>query len=287
MKIVVTGGNGYIGKALKKRMDQLDQYEGKFITIDDEEGFVHTDFSIDDLTELFKSADIVIHLAAVRGGKSMSDFSANSWITENVMLAIVRAGVPRFVFMSSIAVYSDIGCLPWKEDQICTPVSLYGISKLTCESICRLYAKRNNINGVILRLAPIYGENDKNKRLIANFIRQTINGEDLEVNGRSISRRDFIYIEDVVSALLFAVELHNQGVDIINMGSGFAVTNYEIASAIVSAFSNSNSVIYHEEVPENMPPAYMDISHARELGFMPEYDLSRAMRRIAEIERRA
>lgn len=282
MKIVVTGGNGYIGKALKKRIESLDEVEGAFVTIDEEEGFIHTDFSVENLTERFKTADVVIHLAAVRGGKTIADFSVNSKITENVMLAIAAAEVPRFVFMSSIAVYSDIQHLPWKENQPCCPVSLYGISKLACENICTLYAKKNNIDGTILRLAPVYGENDSNKRLIANFVRRTIDGENLEVNGKSISKRDFIYLEDVVSALLFAIKKQNKGVDIVNIGSGCFVTNYEIASDIVKAFGNKNSIIYHDSVPENMPPAYMDLSYAKSLGFQAAYDMETAMKKIAK-----
>ena len=282
MKVVVTGGNGYIGKALKRRIENSEEIEGKFVTIDEEDGFIHTDFSVEDLTEQFKSADAVIHLAAVRGGKSINDFSINSQITENVMLAIAAANVSRFVFMSSIAVYSDINNLPWREEQPCNPVSLYGISKLTCESICKLYARQNGIHGTILRLAPVYGENDFNKRLIANFVRRTIAGENLEVNGKSISKRDFIYLNDVVSALLFAIKKHNNGVDIVNIGSGCLVTNYEIASHIVKAFGSKNNVIYHDSVAENMPPAYMDLSYANSLGFKAAYNMETAMRKIAE-----
>ena len=198
------------------------------------------------------------------------------------MLAIAAADVPRFVFMSSIAVYSDTSNLPWKENQPCSPVSLYGISKLTCESICKLYAKQNIIDGTILRLAPVYGPNDPNKRLIANFVRRTIAGEDIEVNGKSVSKRDFIYLDDVVSALLFAVKRQNRRVEIINVGSGSLVTNYEIASHIVQAFRNKNSVIYHDSMPENMPPAYMDLSYANSLGYKAIYDMKAAMEKMAE-----
>lgn len=282
MKIVITGGNGYIGKALKRRIENSADIEGKFVTIDEEYGFIHTDFSVENLTRHFESADVVIHLAAVRGGKSIDDFRINSQITENVMLAAAAAGVPRFVFMSSIAVYSDTNILPWNENQPCSPVSLYGISKLTCESICKLYAKQNGIDGTILRLAPVYGPNDPNKRLIANFVRRTIAGEDLEVNGKSVSKRDFIYLDDVVSALLFAIKRQNNGVEIVNIGSGCLVTNYEIASHIVNAFGNNNSVVYHSSMPENMPPAYMDLSYAHSLGYKASYDMEAAMAKIAE-----
>lgn len=281
MKIVITGGNGYIGKALKRRIENSTEIEGKFVTIDEEDGFIHTDFSVEDLTRHFEKTDVVIHLAAVRGGKSITDFRINSQITENVMLAVAAAGVTRFVFMSSIAVYSDINNLPWKETQPCSPVSLYGISKLTCESICKLYAEQKGIDGTILRLAPVYGPNDPNKRLIANFVRRTIAEEDLEVNGKSVSKRDFIYLDDVVSAILFAVKRQNRGVEIVNVGSGCLVTNYEIASNIVQAFGNRNSVVYHDTIPENMPPAYMDLSYADSLGYKASYDMEAAMGKIA------
>ena len=281
MKIVVTGGNGYIGRALKQRIENIRNIEGVFITIDHEEGFPHTDFSVEDLVRHFQSADVVLHLAAVRGGDEAACFNDNAILTEKVMLAMAAANVKKFIFMSSIAVYSDTKLLPWKEDQPCTPVSLYGISKLTCESICKYYANKNKMNGVIFRLAPVYGENDKNKRLIANFIRRTIQCEDLTVNGKSLSRRDFIYVDDVISALLFGIRMENSGVDIINIGSGCLVTNYEIAHTIVDAFGHGNRIIYNDSVPENMPPAYMDLTHSRKLGYVPAYDMKAAMEKIA------
>ena len=285
MKIVVTGGNGYIGKALKNRIETMEGVSGSFITIDSEEGFPHTDFSVEDLAEHFRGADVVIHLAAVRGGNSITQLDVNSKITENVMLALDAAGVRRFVFMSSIAVYSDTDNLPWREDQPCAPVSLYGISKLACEGLCRYYAKKNGTDGVILRLAPVYGENDRNKRMIANFVRQALEGVPLEVRGKSLAQRDFIYLDDVVSALLFAIRQTNKGVNIINIGSGEKLTNYDIASHIVSAAGRPDLLVYDDTFPENMPPAYMDLSKAAELGFTAGCGMSAAMERIIGIER--
>lgn len=284
MKIAVTGGNGYIGRALKKRLEGTGDMSGTFVTIDDAPGFPRTDFSVDDLARHFSGADAVVHLAAVRGGTRISQFAPNADITENVLLAMAASGVRRFVFMSSIAVYSDTTLLPWREDQPCSPVSLYGISKLACESLCRCYARLHAFDGVIIRLAPVYGEADPNKRMIANFIRQAARGEDISLVGRSLARRDFIYLEDVVSALLFAVNLGNRGVETLNIGSGQPLTNCDIASKILAAFPRGGSLRCDESVPSEMPPAYMDLSRATTLGFSPAFGMDEALARIAAAE---
>lgn len=287
MKIVVTGGNGYIGCALKQALGSMDDIYGDFITIDhvEDKGFGYTDFSVESLTKCFENTDVVVHLAAVRGGNEISLFNDNMTITERIMLAMAKANVKKFVFMSSIAVYSDTAKLPWDEEQICTPVSLYGISKLACESICKYYSKKYDFDGVILRLAPVYGENDRNKRMIANFVRQTIEKQDITVNGKSESKRDFIYLDDVVKALIFAIRLNTKGVNTINIGSGCCLTNYEIGTIVSNAFGNHNNVIYNDSVPENMPPAYMNLTKAQNLGFVAEYHMSSAMKKIAELEK--
>ena len=282
MKVVVTGGNGYIGRALRQRIEHITDIEGEFITVDHDPEFPYTDFSVESLTGYFMNADVVIHLAAVRGGSEISLFNANSQITEHVMIAAAAAGVRRFIFVSSIAVYSDLDMLPWCENQPCTPVSLYGISKVTCENICKYYAKKNGINGVILRFAPIYGENDKNKRMIANFVRQAAGGEEITVKGKSVSERDFLYLQDAVSALIFAMNMNNEGVTTVNIGSGQKLTNYEIASTIVKAMNSSSRINYIDSVSENMPPAYMDLTKASELGYQAEYDMETAMKKVAE-----
>lgn len=284
MKIVVTGGNGYIGRALKKRLERGGDATGDFVTVDDDPGFPRTDFSVDDLARLFRGADAVVHLAAVRGGTRISRFDANAAISENVLLAMAAAGVKRFVFMSSIAVYSDTALLPWREDQPCTPVSLYGVSKLACESLFRHYARLHAFDGAILRLAPVYGEADPNKRMIANFIRQAARGEDILLAGDPPARRDFIYLEDAVSALLFAVGLSGKGVETLNIGSGQPLTNREIAEKILAAFPRGGKLRVDGSVSPEMPPAFMDLSRAAALGFSPAFGMDEALARIAAAE---
>ena len=285
MKIVVAGGNGYLGRALKRRVESEKDVEGAFLTIDDDPAFPHSDFSREDLASHFAGADAVVHLAAVRGGTRISQFDDNARITENVLLAMADARVKRFVFMSSIAVYSDIALLPWREDQPCTPVSLYGISKLACESLCKLHARRNGLAGTILRLAPVYGEADPNKRMIANFIRQAARGEELSLIGKSVAKRDFVYLEDAVSAILFALRRENDGVDTFNIGGTCPLSNFEIATKVLDAFGHSSSLRYDDSVPENMPPAYMDLSRARSAGFSPAFGMEEALARIAAAEK--
>ena len=286
MKVAVTGGNGYLGTALKTELLRQDQAEVLSLTIDQvpPEEHTFTDFSVESLTEQFRGVDVVVHLAAVRGGTGIGDFSDNERITENLLLAMRNAGVKRFVFSSSIAVYSDTSRIPWREDQPCQPVSLYGISKLACEALFHYYARNNGFSGCILRFAPVYGEHDRNRRMIANFIRQAKEGQPLTVNGKSTAKRDFIYRDDVIQALKWAVFSSGNTVETYNIGSGEPLTNLEIATAVTQAFHSPQAVHYLEDQPETMPPAYSDITKARQAGFSPDYTMASALERIVKLE---
>lgn len=289
MRIVVTGGDGYLGRALKARLNEKKDITAVFLTIfkSAEPEFTYTDYSVDDLCRHFEGADTVVHLAAVRGGVSITDFSDNERITENVLLAMNAANVRRFVFMSSIAVYSDQDKLPWREDQPCRPISLYGISKLACENLFRLYAVRFKLEGVIFRLAPVYGEFDPNKRMISAFIHQALDRKRIVINSCSAAKRDFIYLQDAVSALEFGISAGIPGVNVYNIGSGERLTNLEIADRINCAFENPVQIEYHEEVPETMPEAYADLSAAEKAGFISSYSMKDALSRIALLEKGA
>ena len=286
MKVIVTGANGYIGRRLCKRLSEMQGINVTGLTIDktEENGINHTDFSVENLACHFTGADIIIHLASVRAGNRICDFSANESITENVLIAMEQAGIERFVFASSIAVYSDVSRIPWLEEMQLKPVSLYGISKVACENLFQYYALREKLKGIILRFAPVYGEHDTNKRMVSAFISKAKAHETLMVNSISNSKRDFIYREDFVDALIWSIMLNSNGVEIYNIGSGEPKTNYEIATIINRAFGNSNPVLYLKNNPETMPSAYFDITKAYKAGFVPSYNMETAMARIVHLE---
>ena len=278
MKIIITGASGNIGSKL---FDIIKAKEDNVIglTRGQRDGLVNTDYSVDNLSEIFTDADIIVHLASKRGSADdYQSFADNEIITENILKAMVIAKVSKIIFMSSIAVYSDKENLPWKETQYPSPQTFYGLSKLTCEYLCKEYSKKG-INYIILRCGIVYGD-DNTKRMVSAFINEAIAKTTLVLRGKSIAKRDFIYVKDVVAALLWSINLHENNNEIFNLGSGTALTNLEVANTVNDCFDNSGNLIYENDVKENIINSYMDSTKIYRAGFSTSYSFTSALKDI-------
>ena len=285
MKIAITGSDGYIGRRLCSALEREQSIELlKLSVLFKGNGFLFTDYSYDSLCGVLKGVDLVIHLAAVRSGQSLIDFYPNFDITENLLNAMGHCGIKKMIFMSSIAVYSDENNLPWKESQTVNPYTLYGIGKLTCESLCMFYGKKYAITTLILRLAPIYGPFDNNKRMIAFFMKNANENKTILVKGKSLARRDFIFVNDVINVLVMYINDFPQKTEIVNVGPNENHTNLEIAKLVREGFNSSSEIVYDDSNSEGICSAYMDVSRLLSKGFKPTPMLT-AFVQIAKEER--
>lgn len=275
MRTVVTGATGLIGSALMKELD------GVGLTRGESRGkLIHTDYSVQDLQTRFQGADAVIHLTSIRGkGNDYQHFMGNVVLTEDVLKAALAASVKKVIFMSSIAVYSDLDNLPWREDQKISPQTFYALSKITGEHLCEIYARRG-LCYTVFRCGIVLGKT-KDHRMADIFMEKAASGDTIILNGESKARRDFIYVKDVVNALLWAVD-HEGKNEVFNLGSGHAYTNLEIAQAANKAFGN-DKLEYHSEVPENITDSYMTSEKLKAAGFCAQYTLNTVMEDIASM----
>lgn len=281
MKIIVTGASGNIGSRLLSALEktQIDQVIG--LSRSYHEGLVTTDYSVDSLNRIFQDADIVVHLAARRGAaEDYQTFIENEIITENILKAMLSAKVKRIIFMSSIAVYSGEKLLPWKEDQIPAPQTFYGLSKLTCEGLCKLYSEKG-IDYTILRGSIAYG-GDHSGRMISTFIDGATAKVTLHLKGKSIAKRDYIYVQDIVGALLWSISDLPEKNQIYNLGSGTALTNLEVAETVNECYDNAGNLNYDDSVAETIINSYMDISKITNAGFHNTFTFSSALQDIKE-----
>lgn len=278
MIIAITGSNGFIASHLINEIKNIEGgYKLKLIdimpnTLNYQYEYFKTNYSIDELKKILKNVDAVIHLAARRGKEdNLNYFYDNIRITENIYFACASLNIKNIVFSSSISVYSDQNNLPWREYQAIQPVSFYGISKAVCEFMSELYNKKHNLNIKSLRIAPVYGIRNDGNFMIDIFIRKAIKKEKLIVIGKSIARREYIYVKDVVNAILISLKKSEQK-GIFNIGSGEALTNLEVANYICDVFANKYDVEYLENEDEQIESSYMDSSKAKELlGFYPRF----------------
>lgn len=284
MKIVITGASGNIGRKLFSELNEKHQATVIGLSRMHHEGLEMTDYGVESLVNIFQNADLVIHLASHRGvADDYQTFAENEIITENILKAMLAAGVHRIIFMSSIAVYSNEAMPPWKEDQYPVPQSFYGLSKLMCEYLCRQYSTKG-IDYTILRCGIVYG-GDHSKRMISSFIDKATAKDTLVLRGKSIAKRDFIYVKDVVSALLWSIYEAPQKNQIYNLGSGAPLTNLEVALTVNGCMDNSGNLIYEESVRENVTDSYMDISKITGAGFRCSFTFQSALYDIKDKER--
>lgn len=184
--------------------------------------------------------DCIVHLAANTGvGPSVesprADMEANVIGTFNMLEAARVCGVRQFVFASSGAPAGVVEP-PIHEEMAPHPVSPYGASKLAGEGYCSAYFQSFKINTVALRFGNVYGPRSRHKSsVIAKFIRQALDGEACTVYGDGTQTRDFIYIDDLVDAVLRASRFERGG-EIFQIAAGAEITINELIELMTSTF---------------------------------------------------
>ena len=267
-RVLVTGGCGFIGSKLVKKLvaagahvrvvDNL--WRGKLETIENVID-IGKDFVLADLTDAGKAmtyirdADIIYHLADVVAGidyvfnNETSLFRDNLLINSNVIAACVRNGIPNYIYVGTACAfprsmqqsYGEVS-LPESTTYPAEPESAYGWSKLMGEYEAELAQKYRQLNVGILRLHNIYGEgapyDPRTSQALPAMCRKVINGEPMCVFGSGEQYRDFLHVDDVTDALMLMPERGmNQGV--IQIGTGRAI-RIKYATELIVALGKEN-----------------------------------------------
>lgn len=185
-----------------------------------------------------KNIDVIVHLAANTGvGPSVEnprlDCYTNVIGVFNYLDAARINKVPRFIFASSGAPAGEVDP-PIHEELPPHPVSPYGASKLAGEGYCSAYNKSFGIDTVMLRFGNVYGPRSLHKSsVVAKFIRQALDGETLEMYGDGTQTRDFIYIDDLIDALILSSHVNNIGGEAFQIASGMETTVGEMTNNLI------------------------------------------------------
>jgi UDP-glucose 4-epimerase len=295
MKILVTGGAGFIGSHIvehyQKRASEirvLDNLRSGYRHNLD--GLAHTfiEGPVTDralVREALRDVDLVFHLAALVSvpesmRKPLECVAINVCGLLNVLEESAAAGVRKLVFASSAAIYGDNPVVPKLETMTPEPMSPYAITKLDGEYYLDLFQREGRLQTAALRFFNVFGPRQDPKGAYAAavpiFIEKAVRGDDLTIFGDGAQTRDFIYVKDIVGALAFAAE--NPAVTgVFNAGYGGQITINQLAAEIIATAGSGSRVIHAPERPGDVRHSRASADKLLAAGWRPQHTIEEGL----------
>lgn len=309
MKVLITGGAGFIGSHLA---DTLIGRGDQVVVFDDFNDFYDPalkrentsahlenpnyrlyDLDIRDRVSVEKAVkteapDAVVHLAARAGVRpSIEDpllyEETNCVGTLNILESVKDLGLGNFVFASSSSVYGINSKIPFsEEDPITCPISPYASTKRAGELQCYTYSHLYGIPMTCLRFFTVYGERGRPDMAVAKFTRRVWDAAKIEVYGDGTAQRDFTYISDIISGVTAALD-NPARYEIINLGGSNISEVKRLIELIEENLCKKATIEYGPAAPGDVPVTYADTTKAQKLlGFKAKVRLEEGVRRYVE-----
>ncbi len=307
MRILVTGGAGFIGSNVADRLLELghevdvmdDLSTGSIDNVNPEAGFLRFDIRTPEAAEAVcaNAYDIICHHAAqmdVRRSvrEPVFDSSVNIGGSLNIMEAARKSGVKRVVYASTGgAVYGEPLSLPVREDHPINPICHYGVSKHTVEHYLFLYRNLYGLGYVVLRYPNVYGprQNPRGEAgVTAIFTLKYLSGEQPRINGDGEQLRDYVHVSDIAGANVLAMNLSRPDLDggIFNIGWGTGHSVKALDSIIRSLVGTTLKPEFGPALPEEILKVCLDSRKAREeLGWTPRITFEEGLKDLVDFHR--
>lgn len=284
MKVLITGGGGFIGSHLveyfqgKADVRVLDNFrsgrKSNLSGFDVEllEGSIE---DVDTLKQAVKNVDYVFHLAAMVSVPESMDNPAecvqiNTIGILNVLRQAADAGVKKLCFSSSCAVYGNNPVLPKHEEMLPEPLSPYSVTKLDGEFYCKMFSDNRWLDTTCLRYFNVFGprQNPKSQyaAAIPIFLTKALKNEPIIIFDDGLQTRDFVYVKDVAKANVFFAE-NEKANGVYNVAYGQSITINDLAEKIIKLTGSKSTIIHKEARSGEVKHSRADISKLQNAGF--------------------
>lgn len=305
--VLITGGAGFIGSSLanvllpQNKVTVIDNLSmGDFKNLHESANLTKILGDVTDkklLTKVFEENDFdyIFHLAAIA---SVADSVARPYETHQVnfdstmmILEILRQNkksLKRFVFSSSAAVYGDEPTLPKTEESTIRPLTPYAIDKFASEKMAMIYYNLYDIPASATRFFNVYGPNQNPNSPYSGFISILVNrlreNTELTIFGDGEQSRDFVYIEDVIQALLLIATSNQSLGEVYNVGTGIKNTINDLTKFAQKFTDKELSIKYDAARQGDIKDSLSDVSKLESIGYKPNFDLVDGMKNYLNYE---
>jgi len=296
-KILVTGGTGFLGKFVVKKLKQRGCSD-IFIPSSRDHNLIEAKAC----REVVKNQDIVIHLAANVGGIGLNRENPGTLFYDNIMMGVQmieearKANVEKFVALGTICAYPKFTPVPFKEENLWNGYpeetnAPYGIAKKALLVQAQAYRQQFNFNAIYLLPINLYGPGDnfdpKSSHVIPSLIKKIYdvkkgNKDCIEAWGTGKVTREFLYVGDAAEGIILATEKYDKP-DPVNLGSGFEISIKDLVKSIAKLMDFKGEIKWDKTKPDGQPKRRLDVSKAeKEFGFKAKTNFEEGLKKTIE-----
>ena len=296
MNILLLGGTGFIGCQMVEKLVNKGYSVSLIIHKSIPENFIETNDKImlfegdildrNSIKDAFCNQDIVVNLVGQICDNKNLFYDLNIAGPLNVLELCKDNGINNLIHVSTSLVYGESGKLPANESDPTDPKTNYSLTKLVAEKIYTYFAETYDLNLTILRLSNVYGP-EKRVGIIYNIIHAIKNDDEIIMYKEGKQLRDFIYIDDVVGAILKVIEKIPEGVEIFNISSSTKVNPLQLTSIIENILYKKAKIIFAPDDSYNERCSWADNTKIKRLyKISPKVDLEIGIKKaIAYMEK--